>query len=63
MIKNYKAYWLAALAAAAISVNAGAETAKQSKVDFSADDFECLQQMTPVRGFFVDNLLGQLDAT
>lgn len=28
-----------------------------------ADDFKCIRDMHPVRGFFVDNLLGDLDAT
>lgn len=32
-------------------------------VEVSEDDFVCLTEMTPVRGFFVDNLLGDLDAT
>lgn len=29
----------------------------------SKEDFKCLAEMTPVRGFFVDNLAGDLDAT
>lgn len=28
-----------------------------------AEDFKCIRDMHPVRGFFVDNLLGDLDAT
>lgn len=28
-----------------------------------ADDFRCIRDMHPVRGFFVDNLLGDLEAT
>ena len=35
----------------------------QDAVEVSQDDFVCLTEMTPVRGFFVDNLLGDLDAT
>lgn len=31
--------------------------------DVSADSFRNINDMTPVRGFFVDNLLGDLDAT
>jgi hypothetical protein len=27
------------------------------------DSFKCLTEMTPVRGFFVDNILGDLDGT
>src|SRR5262245_50925265 len=33
------------------------------KIPVTEQSFRCLSQMTPVRGFFVDNLLGQLDAT
>ena len=32
-------------------------------LDIAADDFGCISDMTPVRGFFVANLLGDLDAT
>lgn len=32
-------------------------------VEISAQSFKCLNDMTPVRHFFVDNLLGDLDAT
>lgn len=32
-------------------------------VDVSADSFRCITDMTPVRGFYVDNLLGDVDAT
>lgn len=32
-------------------------------VDVTAEDFRPLGEMTAVRGFFVDNLLGDLDAT
>ena len=48
----------AGLVSVFITHNALAET-----VEFSAEDFGCLTDMTPVRGFFVDNLLGNLDAT
>jgi hypothetical protein len=33
------------------------------KIDIKDDTFKCLQTMTPVRGFFVANLLGKLDDT
>lgn len=33
------------------------------KIEVTEDTFKCLTDMTPVRGFFVDNLLGDLDAT
>jgi hypothetical protein len=32
-------------------------------IAIEASTFDCLTDMTPVRGFFVDNLLGDLDAT
>ena len=32
-------------------------------VDVSEKSFRCLQEMTPVRGFFVDSLNGNLEAT
>lgn len=35
----------------------------EDTVEVSEKDFVCLTEMTPVRGFFVDNLLGNLDAT
>lgn len=31
--------------------------------DPGVDDFRCIRDMTPVRGFYVDNLNGDLDAT
>ena len=33
------------------------------EIPVSGDTFLCLEKMHPVRGFFVDNLLGNLDAT
>lgn len=33
------------------------------RIDISAQSFKCLTGMTPVRGFFVDNLAGNLDGT
>jgi hypothetical protein len=32
-------------------------------VEVSGETFECIRDMTPVRGFYVDNLLGDLEAT
>lgn len=32
-------------------------------IEINDSTFECITSMTPVRGFFVDNLLGNLDAT
>lgn len=41
----------------------GATAASQPVVDVTEASFRCIRDMTPVRGFFVDNLLGDLDAT
>jgi hypothetical protein len=32
-------------------------------VEVNDDSFKCLTEMSPVRGFFVDNLLGDLQST
>lgn len=50
------------LAAALISlaITTHAETPADP---ISADSFGCIRDMTPVRGFFVDNLKGDLEAT
>lgn len=50
------------LAAALISlaITTHAETTADP---ISADSFGCIRDMTPVRGFFVDNLKGDLEAT
>lgn len=40
-----------------------AHTQDKPDVAVSDDTFKCLTQMTKVRGFFVDNLLGNLDGT
>ena len=32
-------------------------------VEVSSESFTCIRDMTPVRGFYVDNLLGDLEAT
>lgn len=34
-----------------------------SEVQVTADTFRCVTEMTPVRHFFVDNLLGNLERT
>ena len=34
-----------------------------SEVQVTADTFRCVTEMTPVRHFFVDNLLGNLEGT
>ena len=45
----------------AFSLNAAADDAK--KIEVTDETFKCLTEMTPVRGFFVANLLGKLDDT
>ena len=34
-----------------------------AELEISADSFRCLAEMTPVKHFYVDNLLGDLEAT
>lgn len=58
-MKTGKLYWLLGAVMTMVTVSSAAE----DKVDFTAEDFKCLTEMTPVRGFFVDNLLGNLDDT
>lgn len=40
-----------------------AVTAAAAPVEVGPDSFRCIRDMTPVRGFFVDNLLGDLEGT
>ncbi len=40
-----------------------APTKKQTKLEITDSTFKCLTQMTKVRGFYVDNLLGNLKGT
>lgn len=53
--------------AAAFAAGSAAETAPDgianAPVQVTAESFRCIRDMTPVRGFFVDNLLGHLDDT
>lgn len=50
-----------------VAVDAAPETqisaAEPTELAIDATSFKCLDDMTPVRHFFVDNLLGDLDAT
>jgi hypothetical protein len=41
----------------------GAGNADEPKVKVDDNSFKCITQMTPVRHFYVDNLLGKLDET
>jgi hypothetical protein len=62
---------LAIVLAAALSIAAihhvavGADNAapNAASINVSADSFKCLSKMTKVKHFFVDNLLGNLNAT
>lgn len=56
---------LAALLALALPLSAAAEApaAAPAPVTITAASFKCLTDMTAVRGFFVDNLSGDLEAT
>lgn len=40
-----------------------AQEGEAKAIDISADTFDCITDMTPVRHFYVDNLLGNLDGT
>lgn len=40
-----------------------AEATEPAQLEIDESQFKCLDEMTPVRHFFVDNLLGDLDAT
>ncbi|MCH8863289.1 MAG: hypothetical protein IID51_12375 [Proteobacteria bacterium] len=52
---------IAALSAVLLLAPASAPAADEAEI--TAETFGCLTDMTPVRGFFVDNLLGDLEAT
>ncbi len=41
----------------------GASQAADDAVEVSDENFGCIRDMSPVRGFYVDNLLGDLEAT
>jgi len=58
-----KAFWVvSAMWMAAQTVVAA--SSEQVKLDIQADDFGCMLDMTPVRGFYVDNLIeGELAKT
>jgi len=46
-----------------VTASSAPPVASQSLVDVTEASFRCIRDMTPVRGFFVDNLLGDLEAT
>ncbi len=56
------AIWLAGFAFAG-SAYAADEATQNAGIDVTADNFSCVNDMTRVRHFFVDNLLGDLEGT
>jgi hypothetical protein len=62
MFRHTRRSWLACCALLlAVSFNASGDDSKKIEVDDGT--FKCLAEMTPVRGFFVANLLGRLEDT
>lgn len=57
--RTQRAGFAAALMAATLALAPPA----WSEDPISADTFDCIRDMTPVRGFYVDNLAGDLDGT
>lgn len=58
------AYLTRALPIAAVLLMATAPAYPAEKsIAIDGSSFRCIRQMTPVRHFYVDNLLGQIDAT
>lgn len=58
------AYLTRALPIAAVLLMAAAPAYPAEKsIAIDGGSFRCIRQMTPVRHFYVDNLLGQIDAT
>ncbi len=49
--------------AAATPTGNTATQAQAPSVVVTEESFRCIRDMTPVRGLYVDNLLGDLDAT
>lgn len=54
---------LATTALGVNQLNAQSDQAVADALAIDASTFDCITDMNPVRGFFVDNLLGDLDAT
>jgi hypothetical protein len=46
-----------------VNSNTGVTQESTSAVTITDDTFDCIRDMTPVRGFYVDNLLGDIEAT
>lgn len=44
-------------------VNSSVATENSATLEITDETFTCIREMTPVRGFYVDNLAGDLEAT
>lgn len=51
------------LVAVSVAVPGAAQEAAKTSLVVSEQAFGCIREMTPVRGFYVDNLLGDLEGT
>ena len=60
---TYFSKTLIVLAGMTLMLLQGTQTGDKPKIEISDSTFKCLTQMTKVRGFYVDNLLGDLDGT
>jgi len=47
----------------ALCISCGSEPQEVEPVNITDASFRCIQEMEPVRGFYVDNLLGDLEST
>ena len=63
MMKNRVALQALLTAVLVVSSHTGFAQQPDTAVAVSDDTFSCIRNMTGVRGFYVDNLLGDLDAT
>jgi hypothetical protein len=62
-MKQYRKHTLLACGALLLALSCTAWGDDSKKIPIDDQTFKCLQEMTPVRGFFVANLLGKLDDT
>jgi hypothetical protein len=61
--KNYLPAILCGIFSISAGVCSAEDSAVQGKGQIDAKSFRCITEMTHVRQFYVDNLLGNLDAT
>jgi hypothetical protein len=55
--------WVQAIGVLLLGVASSTPADEEKKIPVTDTTFKCLAEMTPVRGFFVGNLLGKLDDT